>query len=146
MGLQASILHHLAERLAWRSRSKRVTARSWSSIHGNLRIEDCNIHGLWAYLADPKLRLAHLLPLFLEFTFGHVPISISFHRKVHLLEQGGAQVVPLHPAMEDWTGHMGVETVEKSKNPRGSPILLKDKPHSWIMFDVRFFFFGTYVR
>jgi len=114
MGLQASILHHLAERLAWRSRSKRVTARSWSSIHGNLRIEDCNIHGLWAYLADPKLRLAHLLPLFLGFTFGHVPISISFHRKVHLLEQGGAQVVPLHPAMEDWTGDMGVETVEKS--------------------------------
>lgn len=121
MGLQASILHHLAERLAWRSRSKRVTARSWSSIHGNLSIEDCNIHGLWAYLADPKLRLAHLLPFFWGFTFGHVPISISFHRKVHLLEQGGAQVVPLHPAMEDWTGGYGRRNCGKMEKSKREP-------------------------
>ena len=41
------------------------------------------------------------------FTVGEVPISTSFHRKVHLLEQGGAQVVPLHPAMEDSWGDGG---------------------------------------
>ena len=74
-----------------------------------LGLQDCNIHGVWAYLVDPKLCGWRLCCHFFwgGFTVGEVPISTSFHRKVHLLEQGGAQVVPLHPAMEDSWGDGG---------------------------------------